>query len=485
MKMDKMILKPKLDREYLLNDSKRKSFRLQVGLETGEGIIANQKKGVHFCILLDISGSMYFAIENTACLSQKIVYIEGKPAYETTGEGTIDLAVKALKEMIEDLDDNDKVTLITYHEEATVAFEGITKHDKDKINDIFTAIQYPKGQDYTKKFTNISNALKLGCEVLEKAIDTHKKMIFITDGRPTFNAPNGKNPIDSKEKAILSSKEIALAHLPIDYIGLECMKNKKSIGEELDFEFLEDLSRVTNGNVYLTKDEDSLRLNLLSIVKNSKTGAIKNTHLILKYSNEVIMKDYFMVLPQNKYYGKVKSGSDRTFSILLNEFSEHQSYKFIFDLDIELRDEIVANTLDMGVVKVRYEEEVNGVITTHETQQQVITLKVGNDAVEARKVDGEIIDAYQVATIKKYEKLYQDAYRAGNRDDVVINMQKIIDIYEDYGYTDEAEFSRGLMNQYKMEGKLSQSDINKSGITSTTIKTNVPKMQKLMKNIGR
>lgn len=475
--MEGIKINHRLSKDYLLNDSKDSNIKVEITLDVNHE--ATSSKPMHYCVLLDASGSMYYAIRDEEIKTVEgrgSVNIESVSSSAVVADSTIYLATRALNNIINRLGANDTLTLITYNEEARVIFERYSKENKvemiEKINSIPELYR-----EEINKYTNMSNSLKLGNEILSKYPNDNKKIIFITDGRPSFNINKNGRPVDTKNNALRESMMIAKNQIAMDCIGLDCIKytNPKNIEnlnrtEQLDFTFLEELSSTSNGNVYLVKSEAECNYELEQVMQKSKDSCVPSAELFLQFSEEVSVKEYYMIEPQIKYYGKLKLDGRRIGFINLNEIDSKKSYKFLFDLDVSKENIKNDTNLNIMALKTKYALNNNGNIQQLETQADVVEIKIGSDIVESQKFNGRIENDYELATIKKYERNYQEAYAKNDTDGVISNIKKIIDIYESQGYGEEANISRDLLNKFKQWGKISQSDINKSGHASTTMK---------------
>lgn len=475
--MESLIVKSRLDKEYVLNNGKSKNVVVQVNLEASKDLVASTNRGTHFCIVLDVSGSMYWAIdkiENLKNENKKI--IENKAAIAVSAEefpGTIDIALNSIKKLFNKLGPKDKVSLITYNEDAKIIFERCSITDKAfMISQLNKVDEQPDNE--LAKFTNISTSLHLANEVLSKYEQDNRKIIFLTDGRPSFNEVRNGKPVDTIEECIAASNSISNSSIAIDYIGLECTKFKLKDSEELDFAFLEELSKKSNGSVYLVKDEESCDVNFSTIINNSKKASIPRAKLKLQLNSDIDFGDYYMVQPQNKYCGKLIPNKNRIVTIDLNEISKDKTYSFLCSLNINTDKYTNVDNIELMKVKADYTVDVNDTQEIRKTPVKKVLLSIGNDKEKAMHINGSVKDSYEIATIKKYEREYQYAYKNKQRAGVIYNIEKIIDIYEEQGEKELADINRKLLLKYKQEGLITQEDINKQSNLSTTVKTEVP-----------
>ncbi len=480
--MDFIKIKTRLDKNYILNNCGLKRIKAEIELEVNEDMRVRGNAGVHYCVLLDVSGSMYAIDEKEKSKarrqSKKLTKIEGQyNAMAVTGVlAVVDKTITCIEKAVDRLGENDKISLIAYHEEARVIFQGLTKKDKAQIHEKLNALSEENNKD---KATNISSSFKLANELMSKYPRENRKIIFLTDGRPSFHKLKNNQPIDTKEEAIKQNECIAKANIPMDYIGIELCKLKD---EELDFAFLEELSKVANGNVHLADNEETIEIKMANVIEGSRESCITNAKLKIQFSKLVNVGEYYMVEPQQKYYPKMKLNEKRMCTIDLHELTKRKNYKFIFDIGIPVDEEIGEGTINMLKTAIHYKlnaEDDN----IYKTPATILSVGIGSNAVEARKVDGDVIDAFTLASVKKFDDLYRKAYAKGDRECVISSLQNIIDIYHDQGYVEEERLNINLLNKYKEEGKITQSDINRSGASSSTVKKNIVKTVKLKLDI--
>lgn len=471
--MQGIVVNSKLGKDYILNNSKNNKLKLEVDIQSNSNVDESQK-GVHFCFILDVSGSMFWAIENNTDMNDscKEINIEGTGAYEVSAEtcdGTIDIALRSLRKAIDKLTNNDRITLIKYNEEASIVFERCSKEDmpfiEAQLNNILR-IQ----ESELEKCTNISKSLDLANEVLSKYNNDNKKIVFITDGRPSFNkAKNGK-PIDTMNNCISSTMNITNSGIAIDYFGLECVKYE--IEEELDFTFLEELSKQSNGNIYLVKDEESCDIYLSTTIDMSKKSNILKARLKMQFSEGVVPGDIYMTQPQHRYIGEIKPNKNRVFGLDLYEIGNSKSYSFVFEMNVDSTN-VSEDKMDLIKLVTNYTVENDGNIVEYKTPVEKIDILVGSDVEKAKIEKGTVADSYEKATIKKYQDKYLKAYKNKDQNAVITNIERIIDICEEQGEIELAKLNRGLLDKYRREGLISQSDINKQSSSSTTMKSSV------------
>lgn len=474
--MQGIVVNSKLDKDYILNDSINNKLKIEVDIESNSNI-DESKKGVHFCFVLDVSGSMFVAIEKSNLDTNndsKVFNIEGMTAYEVSAESnpaTIDIAIRSLRKSIDKLTNNDKITLIKYNEEASVVFERCSKEDMPFIEaqlDSILNIQYSEIND---KYTNISKSLDLANEVLSKYNNDNKKIIFITDGRPSFNKARNGKPIDKKSDCRTSVMDIADSRIAIDYFGLECVKYEID-EEELEFTFLEELSKQSNGNIYLVKDEESFDIYLSTTINMSKKSNISKARLKMQFSKGVVPGDIYMTQPQHRYIGEIKPNKNRVFVLDLYEIGNIKSYSFVFEMNVNSTN-VIEDRMDLIKLVTNYTIEKDGDTVEYKTPVEKVDIGVGSDIEKAKFEKGTVVANYEKATIKKYQDQYIQAYKNKDRSEVITNIERIIDICEDQGEIELAKLNKGLLDKYIKEGLISQSDINKQSSSSTTMKSSV------------
>lgn len=472
--MEYVNIKHRLSNEYLLNENNKSNIQVEIDLDANNPDILS--KGLHYCVLLDASGSMYYAITDTRLEKAehtKTINIENGYGSAVIADTTIHIAIRSLNTIINMLDANDRLTVITYNEEARVLFEGYTIEQKNEMIEKIKEIPNIYRNE-VNKYTNMSKALKLGRETLNKYSNDNKKMIFITDGRPSFNIIKNGMPIDTREATLREIINLVTEKIAIDFIGLACIKytNPKNIeslnkSEQLDFAFLELLSSKANGNISLVKNEGEFNYELRQIIQKSKSSYISNIELLIKFNELVSVREYYMSEPQMKYYGNLNFNINRIACINLNEIDLEKSYKFILDLDV-FKDSINGeHDLNMMAIKARY--KLNNKLM--ETKVSHVGIKIGDDIQQSRRINGAVESNYKLATIKKYESRYLEAYKREDTQEVISNISAIIDIYNSQGYYEEEEKQKVLLHSFIKSNNISQSDINKSRHTSTTIKS--------------
>ena len=164
-----------------------------------------EKKGGHYIVLLDVSGSMY-----------------GNKIYE---------AKKALIVLLyKILENNDKATIILFNDRIIKRFVEV-----ENISDIL--------KDIFRIFPNGSTDIALALIETQKYIRGRDHIILITDALPTY----GKNPID---RALAAAKSIRDSGATISVVGIKL--NKEGV------ENAKKIVKIGEGNLLIVKEVKDL-----------------------------------------------------------------------------------------------------------------------------------------------------------------------------------------------------------------------------------
>ena len=175
---------------------------------------------VDLCCVIDVSGSMDTYAEI------KTIDDEGNETIENTGLTVLDVVKHALRTIIANLQDGDRLGLVTFSDNAETIME-LSKMDdngktqaKEKVNNLRTT-----------GCTNLWDGLKTGMSVLTRGRQLQSmranSLFLLTDGMPNINPPRG---IEFMMKTYMDEHDIS------------CTVNTFGFGYELDSALLNNLA---------------------------------------------------------------------------------------------------------------------------------------------------------------------------------------------------------------------------------------------------
>lgn len=173
------------------------------------------------CCVVDTSGSMAVQAEIQ------------NDKNEQFGLSQLDLVKHAMKTIIKSLQAQDRLSLVSFSNHATVHFQ-LTKMDEGGKSSALAALERLNDDGQT----NLWDGLRAGLDVLaagQRATGCHAAIFLLTDGCPNVEPPRGYLPTLEKVK---------------DKTNFTCSIHTFGFGYELDSKLLEDIAIIGNQGSY-------------------------------------------------------------------------------------------------------------------------------------------------------------------------------------------------------------------------------------------
>jgi len=288
----KIVMTYKFEKPYISSDSTKDTenyLLLELRPKTG---VVNEKiavKGVDFCIVLDVSGSMKEPFEGNVT--------------------KVKAAVEAAKHLYGFLTPDDTVSVVLYDSAPYVVLER-AKPTKEEFEKALEKAYIYGGS------TNISQALRKAREILSKNTGNLKKIVFLTDGIPTD---------DTEQDGLREGRLIAEEKISITALG---------IGNDFNYKFIEELVKPSRGTTdWLKSPSEALKI-FQRTFQRTKSTVITNVTLELDFSNKVRVGEYYRVVPETTYYGKPEFKWNRKVELELDNIEYNRYYQYLFQITI-------------------------------------------------------------------------------------------------------------------------------------------------------
>lgn len=228
---------------------------------------AMERNSIDLCLCIDISGSM----------NSEATQLNTDGVRISHGLSLLDIARGAAKAAIKSLNNNDRVSIVSY--------SNVAKLEQDWIhtNDIGKEILFKKlDRLRPHSSTNLCGGI-LKCFDQYKSktcsFERIKSAFILTDGIPNIHPPNGYNEIISNWKDKNPNQ-----HIMIDYFGL---------GFNLDDLLLKQLSKISNGDYNYIPDSTMLGDIITHAIANSLTTMTIESKIIINLKNSLKIKTVF------------------------------------------------------------------------------------------------------------------------------------------------------------------------------------------------
>jgi uncharacterized protein YegL len=226
-------------------------------------IEGNNIPPVDIICVIDISGSM-----------DSPAYIQQDGKQKDVGFTILDITKHALLTIIDSMNTNDKIAIITFSNDAEVLtpLVNITNTNKGYIKTLVSNLR-------TKGATNMWAGLNLALQQISEDNNSLKNIMFLTDGIPTTHMLPPRGLINTLERKIDQIKEKNLVSPNIYTYGF---------GQSLDTDVLVNIAKIGNGNFSYIPDSGFVGTIFMHSLAYIKTQIANNLYIDLSYLSENI-----------------------------------------------------------------------------------------------------------------------------------------------------------------------------------------------------
>jgi Mg-chelatase subunit ChlD len=219
-----------------------------------------KRKPSIFIFILDVSGSMDTQASPTNSQG------------ETDGFSRLDLVKHSVRTVIEVLEPQDSISIITFSDDAKLKLDltSMTDDGKKHAIEILENIR-------TEGWTNIWDGLRVGLLNVQKITNTNANisMVLLTDGEPNKNPPRGIVP------TLISSLETL-------QLSQSFTINTFGFGYSLDSHLLNDISNVGSGTYGYIPDSSMVGTIFVNYLSNVLATYLSNSHLLIKSKDKLL-----------------------------------------------------------------------------------------------------------------------------------------------------------------------------------------------------
>ena len=451
------------DYENLLTDGNDKNVKLCASVKPSDELRRSFEKnggsrGAHICLIIDTSDSMRILVDDsdTVSIGQQQVGEDGKLYSLVKGGITkLKVALDSAKRVVDMLRPEDTLSCITYNDSAQILFEDLRRSDRNQILQYLDFNRYEFGMN-----TNISEALLLADKVLAKYEDAlPKRVLFFTDGEPTGN--------DTEGKGIAAGKLLASHNVVVESMGFGIETEDEYGNKEVDvnFPYLQKISSASGGITSLINYPDEFASVFASLFAQSQSIIVTNVKLVLRLVQGTKIFDYYRGTPDNVYLGTRNESDERVFEINLGQIEKNQEYKYYFNVLLPGVDDYE------GVVNTMSAELHYYVPGKHNDEEQIIKVNVPvnytSDEDEAKIINGNVNVLFRLAEVKRFDEEREKAFNAGNEEETIKWIRKIITVYTELQKPVEAQAYTDMLNQYMKTHSISKVVLNKATSSSS------------------
>lgn len=332
-----------------------KEALLEIGIKVKSKMDRKKTDPLNICFVVDKSGSMM-------------------------GEDRIEQLKKSLIQFVQQLDPSDRVSIVVFDGEATLAVPSEMIGDKKKIIDIIYAIQAGGG-------TSIYKGMVLGFDEVKKHISPNhvNRLVLLTDGY-------GSTP---PEEVITKAKSYIKQGIELSAVG---------VGVDYNQSLLSQLASAGGGMLHLAGTSANIQEAFQHELENILYPMAKKAILTVKYGNQIVYRQLYGYSNEKVTPGQMKVDIPHLFPGL------NQLALIKFDLinaTKELEKEEVTITLEY--IDVNTEKSV---VLTKKTHPEWLLASGALDMT----IDKEHTKLMAVAIANQSLKNMANAFESGNKD---------------------------------------------------------------------
>lgn len=232
------------------------------------------------CCVVDTSGSMAVQAEIQNDTNEKF------------GLSQLDLVKHAIKTIVHSLQPQDRLSLVSFANSATVLFQ-LTKMDHDGKSSALAALERLEDNGQT----NLWDGLRAGLDVLSKgqrAVGSNSALFVLTDGCPNIEPPRGHLPSlkNLKQKT-----------------NFTCTINTFGFGYSLDSKLLEDICILGNSGSYAFIPDGSFVGTIFINAMSTLLTTVATNLQVCVHGQHIEPSDY------TRWYSTVISHQDTVFDL--------------------------------------------------------------------------------------------------------------------------------------------------------------------------
>jgi len=246
-------------------------------------------------VVIDVSGSMNAA-----------AYVEQDKKQVDVGFTILDITKHAIKTVIESLNNNDKISIVTFSDTARVVCGMTNINDSNK-----TYLKSLVSNLKTEGCTNVWAGLNMGLKQfsnMENNDVCNKSLMFMTDGIPSEHLLPPRGIVDSLERNLKS-----MTIKPTIYTF--------GFGYSLDTKVLANIASVGNGTFSFIPDSGFVGTIIIHAMANIKTACATNTNVNIITNGITKIKKIY--------------GYDNTNCVKLNTINYGQNKEIVIEFDNE------------------------------------------------------------------------------------------------------------------------------------------------------
>lgn len=293
-------------------------------------------------VVIDVSGSM-----------NSPAYIEQDKRQVDVGFTILDITKHAIKTIIESLNNNDRISIITFSDVAKVVcgMTNITESNKTYLKTLISNLN-------TEGCTNVWAGLNMGLKQFSNdATICNKSLMFMTDGIPSSHLLPPRGIIESLEKSI-------------NNITIKPTIYTFGFGYSLDTKLLSDIANIGNGTFSFIPDSGFVGTIIIHAMANIKTAC--GTNAILKITtNDKIKKIVGYENSKRINLNTINYGQNKDIIIEFENNSDQHNYEIELEynsysneiVNIKSENDLYEDN-DLIIMRLEFVELLNKIIRT-------------------------------------------------------------------------------------------------------------------------
>ena len=409
-----------MNRDRLLKNQFDQLVRGRLQIQAGEKQNPLEKEKSNLIFILDSSGSM-------------------DEQYYQTGKTKRQIVFEAVNTLIDQIDNKDTVSIISFNTQAILHADHILGGAKSRIKQALANYNNDSGA------TNFEVAMKLAFSICKNRSGENHKCIFLTDGISVSG---------NDATALNYCKQLADIGVTVDSMG---------IGGDFKFDFMKqfsDLSGSKTENIIQPNQAISVFKNIYS---NSNNVFLKKVFINIHIENKFRDIHFYMHYPEQKNLHKfIRKDKNGTLIQINAGDIEQQSFKeYLFDFVID-----TPNTASVKIGDCIITYDCPSENLKNQQDKQSIYLNFSdfkNDEIQ----DGSIDEAFEDIKIMQLEEDLFKLLSQNKHKEAAIKLEKMAEMATNIGDYDKAKVYREQKNKIMRGENLSQADLNITQYTSS------------------
>jgi hypothetical protein len=277
--------------------------RIAIGLGDRIASSSATSSGSDFCLLLDVSESMSRLLDTnyvrtgrfgTGEDGRRVEYVEG-------GTNHLDACVSAAEPLIDQLDETDRISLVTFTDDAKALCRRLKRGDRTWSQKLKEA--------RLGRLTNMHIGLQVAADALADVSQARpRRILLLTDGEAT-DGPAG----------LAAATNLAERGFVIDAMGF---------GTRFQRDYLQELVKPSRGRCINVEQAADVKRTFQQRLEETRATRATNVRLKLQLSDQFLAQDHYRGEPENAYLNVIEVDENRCCTLRVDDLDAHHYVEY-------------------------------------------------------------------------------------------------------------------------------------------------------------